>query len=93
MSHLRVPSSPLFDAAGKRHRLYLGARIFDSRLDPVKQFHFPQGPVVVRTILAHIGPSASKFTQQSTLSREDGSACAGSGGDAIVGRLILLSFG
>src|SRR6266851_4475988 len=24
MSHLRVPSSPLFDAAGKRHRLYLG---------------------------------------------------------------------
>jgi hypothetical protein len=40
MSHLHVPSSPLFDAAGKRHRLYLGARIFDSRLDPVKQFHF-----------------------------------------------------
>src|SRR5713226_9240341 len=24
MSHLRVPSSPLFDAAGKRHCLYLG---------------------------------------------------------------------
>src|SRR5713101_7853140 len=24
MSHLRVPSSLLFDAAGKRHRLYLG---------------------------------------------------------------------
>jgi hypothetical protein len=24
LSHLRVPSSPLFDAAGKRHRLYLG---------------------------------------------------------------------
>jgi hypothetical protein len=31
---------PLFDAAGKRHRLYLGARIFDSRLDPVKQVYF-----------------------------------------------------
>src|SRR2546422_5447806 len=25
MSHLRVPSSPLFDAAGKRHRLYLSS--------------------------------------------------------------------
>src|SRR5713101_5934172 len=24
MWHLRVPPSPLFDAAGKRHRLYLG---------------------------------------------------------------------
>ena len=25
---------------GSGPRLYLGARIFDSRLDPVKQFHF-----------------------------------------------------
>jgi hypothetical protein len=38
MSHLRVSSSPLIDAAGKPTLFVAGTRIFESRLNPVKQF-------------------------------------------------------